>query len=234
MPDKLDIVMTTRNRYEYAKQSIEHIFERTRFPYRLHVIDDNSTDETLEYLLKLWRDKKICDLLLRGERAGLVANENVKNWMSFSDPFVITGDDLLCPDVEPDWAKRGIDAILGRQFGENRIGELDLNHPGAPRIKNFDDGLVTYCQVVGGTFGFIRRSMIPFITLAHFRNNFGGVNDIQRCDLIRSTGAKVGYLTETFCYHTGRYSAMNEGFYGGNFIEPVDWKTLRPPEQWVG
>lgn len=229
----IDIVMTSRNRYQITRKTIEAIFERTRNPYLLHVIDDNSHDETVDYLLGLWRDKKICDLVLRGRRAGIHANDNVRNWIAFSDPFVIMPDDALCPDVEPDWLERGVRAIMERDQGDNKLGELDLNHPGAYRIKHFDDGVVTYCQVVGGGIGFVRRSMVPYIALAHFRDNFGGTNDIQRCDLIRQTGCKVGYLTETFTYHLGRYSEIENGPAVGRFIEPVDWKTLRPPEEWV-
>jgi glycosyltransferase involved in cell wall biosynthesis len=234
MSNKFDILMTTRNRLEYSQRAIECIFERTRTPYRLHVVDDNSTDGTVDYLLKLWKEGRICDLLLRGIRSGNMANKNVINWMGFSDPFVITSDDLLCPDVEPDWLQRGIEAIMGRCNGEDALGELDLNHPGAYRIRYKDDGVVAYCRAVGGTFGFIRRTMVPHINLAHFRKNFGVTDDIQRSNLIQQAGFKVGYLIETFCYHYGNNSSLSEGQYGNSpFIEPTDWKTLRPPEEFV-
>ncbi len=225
----IDILMTSRDRLDCTKRTIECILERTRYPYHLHVIDDNSTDGTAEYLLSLWNDKKICDLVLRGRRAGIHANDNLRNWLSFSDPFVICPDDALVPDVEPDWLERGVTEILKRP----ELGELDLNSPGAYRIRHSDDGVVAYCQVVGGGFGFVRRAMIPFIGLAHFRDNFGGTNDIQRCDLIRQAGFKVGYLIETFAYHIGRHSVVENGPAVGLFIEPVNWKTLRPPEEWV-
>jgi glycosyltransferase involved in cell wall biosynthesis len=228
----IDIVMTSRNRVEYTKQTIECILEKTRTPYHLHVIDDNSTDGTVDYLMGLWREKKICDLVLRGRRAGLTANDNLRNWLSFSDPFIIWPDDALVPDVEPDWIERGIIELLNRTHGENRLGELDLNHPGADRMKRFVDGAVTYCEITGG-LGFLRREVVPIIRLAHFRDNFGQGSEIQRCSAMKLAGWNVGYLTETFTYHLGRKSLMMEGKTYGSFIEPIDWKTLRPPEEWV-
>lgn len=230
MPNRIDIVLFSRNRIEYARQSISYILARTRTPYRLHVIDDSSTDGTVDYLLSLWREGKICDLILRGRNAGITANYNLANWLSFSDPFVITADDLLCPDVEPDWLSRGVEMMQRRPD----LGELDLNNPGAYRVSYQHDGDVVYCEAVGGTFGFIRRALVPHICLSHFINNFDQTGDATRCDKIRAAGYKVGYLTETFCHHIGKNSVVWGDLPNPSiFVDPLDPITLRPPEEYI-
>lgn len=233
MSNSIDIVMTARNRLDYTRQSIEHIINRTRTPYNLHVINDQSTDGTTDYLIDLWRAGIICDLVLRNRRAGTMANRNLSTWLSFSDPFVITSDDILCPDVEPDWLSRGVTALLDRANVERPLGQLDLNHPGAYRIRYKDDGVVAYCRAVGGTFGFIRRTMVPYIALPHYENNFGSTEDVMRSNQIQAAGFSVGYLIETFCYHIGKVSIQSGSTYSGAFIEPLDWKSLRPAEEFV-
>lgn len=222
-----DIVMTSRNRVEYTERTIKSIVERTRTPYKLHVIDDNSSDRTVDYLLSLWKEGVICDLVLRGYRAGATANKNLSYWLTFSDPFVITSDDILCPDVEPDWLSRGVSAILARP----QIGQLDLNHPGSSRIRIGRDDLVSFTQYQGGTFGFIRRSVVPYIMLPHFRNNFGQCEDTIRSDMLRANGFALGYLTETFCHHIGVNSEMTKSVYSGVDYGEVDPVTLRPKNE---
>lgn len=225
-----DIVVTTRSRPAHLKQTIGHILDRTRSPYLLHVIDDASEGvETLAYLLGLYSRGALANLVLRGRRAGQMANLNIGAWLAFSDPVVLTDDDVLCPDVEPDWLARGLEAMGTRP----KLGVLALNHPGARRRVIEKDGNVTYCQYVGGTFMFVRRALLRAAPLPHFRDNFGVTPATKRCNLARREGWQVGYLTDTYCYHAGRESVLSNQRYGGRFVEPVDWRTLRPPERWA-
>jgi glycosyltransferase involved in cell wall biosynthesis len=225
-----DIVVTTRSRPEHLKRTLQHILDRTRSPHLLHVIDDASEDdETLAYLLELHGQGKLANLLLRGRRAGQMANLNVGAWLTFSDPVVLTDDDVLCPDVEPDWLARGLAAMAARP----KLGVLALNHPGARRRVVEKNGDVTYCQYVGGTFMFVRRGVLLAAPLPHYRDNFGMTPTTKRCNLTRKLGWEVGYLTDTYCYHFGKQSVLSGHEYGGRFIEPVDWKTLKPPERWA-
>lgn len=220
-----DIVMTSRNRLDYLQQSIDFIVTRTKSPYALHVIDDNSDKHIVDYLYELWKQGIIKSLTLNNERRGVMANKNLSTWLSFSNPFVITADDILCPDIEPDWLSQGLQAM--RKYPQ--LGILDLNHPGAWRGPIEPNGEITYCDVVGGTLGFIRREFIQRFHLAHFRGNFGQTDDVQRCGNAKVQGWKVAYLTNVYCYHIGRISSLTEAEYtNGPFIEPKDWKTLEP------
>lgn len=234
MPDnRTDIVVTTRNRLPLLKRTMEHIFKRTRSPHCLHVIDDASDwtkegGENAAYLYDLYRQRKLHTLVLRGERCGIMANLNLMRWSTFSDPIVFTDDDVLCPDVKPDWLARGLDAMKRHKD----VAIMALNHPGARRKVIEVEGDVTVCHYVGGTFMFVRRAFIMNHAHAHFRRNFGVVPTMQRCNWARAAGLKVAYLTGTYCYHTGLVSELTNKPTTARDIKPLDWKTLEPPENW--
>jgi hypothetical protein len=222
-----DICMTTRNRIEYLKETVDRLFACTRLPFALHVIDDGSEDgATVPYLLRLFGEGRLASLTLRKERVGHPSGKNLSTWLAFSNPFVITADDILCPDVEPDWLARGLVAMAARP----KLAELDLNHPGAYRIALEDDGEVVYCRAVGGTFGFLRREFVEGFHVPHILGDSGYIEDTFRCDAAQASGWRVGFLKHTYCYHIGRISVARPGQpYIGPFVEPQDWKTLEPP-----
>jgi glycosyltransferase involved in cell wall biosynthesis len=73
----IDILITTFNRLDFLKQTVESLFQRNRsIPFRLFVIDDCSTDGTPEYLLSLLKERK-ADIYLSGERRGLAFSLNM-------------------------------------------------------------------------------------------------------------------------------------------------------------
>lgn len=227
--EPIDIVMTTRNRPDYLQRTIDRIYACTRTPFKLHIIDDASDDgDTREYLWRLYDHQRVASVLFRTERGGLMANKNVGHWLAQGDHYyVTTDDDVLCPDVEPDWLERLLAALEVRP----KLAVLALNHPGAFRVIEDHDEVVSYCQVVGSTFQLVRRAAFEGWALPHYRNNFGFTEELLRCGGARQRGWLIGFLTQTHCYHFGRISAATDGkAYGGAFIEPLDWKTLEPKE----
>jgi len=220
-----DIIVTTRNRLDCLQETLAYIYERTRAPYRLHVLDDASTDGNVNWLMGEWKAGRIHHLLLHGERVGAMAQLNQGAWLAVSDPVVFTDDDVLCPDVDPCWLERGRTAILERP----RLGILALNHPGATRRIIDKDDVVTYCKFIGGTFMFARRSYLNWCPLPHYRNNFGITPTTQRSSKARKRGFLVGYLTKTYCKHFGGYSVLTEkeSYRAKDHIE-FDPVTLEP------
>jgi hypothetical protein len=235
-----DIVITTRNRLPYLKMTLAGIFERTHTPYALHVIDDASSEGNAEYLLSLWREGKIRSLLLRRDRCGLRAGHNVGPWISFSDPFVSTDDDVLCPDLDPDWLVRGLAEMEKRPD----LGVLALDNPARRMLRQAGgrepyptepDDEVTYCPVVGGTFTFVRRAALEGWSPEHARLLPVVTPDLvrpvtERCFRARENGFRVGYLTDVYCYHFGAVSARDDKE-KERILKPIDMKTLKPPEE---
>jgi len=141
-----------------------------------------------------------------------------------SDPVVFTDDDVLCPDVSPDWLAQGLNAMKKWQA----LGILALNHPGANRRIIEDDGEVTLCRFVGGTFMFVRREFLRQWSLPHFPDNFGITPTTKRCHKAHALGWDIGFLSNVYCYHIGKHSEITGQPYGGAFVDVADWKTLEP------
>jgi len=195
------------------------------------VIDDNSTTGNVPYLLDEWRQGRVQNLLLHGQRTGAMANLNQGAWMAFSDPVVFTDDDILCPDLNPDWLAQGLEAMRERPD----LVMMALNHPNMVRRVYDKDDKVTYCYFVGGTFMFVRRKFLQEYPLPHFRDNFGRTPTTKRCQMAKANNLKVGYLTNVYCQHIGKDSAIAEGTKHNwhNHIDDVDPITLEPRDkQW--
>lgn len=225
----IDIVVTTMNRLDHLQRTLTYIYERTRSEYRLHVLDDASTEGNADWLIGEWKAGRVHHLLLHGQRVGAMAQLNQGGWMSFSPVTVFTDDDVLCPDVEPDWLARGWRAMQLRR----NIGLLALNHPRANRKKRGVDAdypEITYCGAVGGTFMFVRRGFLKVCPLPHAWGNFGITPTTTRCGRARAAGFRIAYLTDTYCQHIGKVSVLTGKEYCGQRrdVFEVDPVTLEP------
>jgi glycosyltransferase involved in cell wall biosynthesis len=104
MENRIDLVMTTYNRIDFTKKSIQYIKERTTTPYRLIVVDNNSNDGSQEILYKLKQDGTIHHLILLEENYGIHMAKNYGLALVRSERYYIdTDNDLLCAKLQPDW-----------------------------------------------------------------------------------------------------------------------------------
>ena len=223
-----DIVIATQNRRALLKRTVACIVERTRSPYRLMLIDDGSEGDDAAYVQAL-RERRWLAYVLRRERpAGIAANLREALDVAKTDTFVFTDDDVLCPDVEPDWLARLQAAMASRP----RLGLLALNDPQCAlhnsRGERTPDGDVVLCRNVPGHFVLIRRAVLEAISVPD-----GVHSPVKRlCMDARKLGWQVGYLTDTYCQHIGRYSIRwKDKDYRSDLeqVLPVDGKSLEPP-----
>jgi GT2 family glycosyltransferase len=222
-----DIIVTTHNRLSYLRHTLDHIYRRTRTPYRLHVIDDASEKGNAEWLWGEYVAGRVHHLHLRGEHVGPMANLNLGFWSSFSDPFVFCDDDVLCPDLEPDWLAQGLTAMGQHQS----LAMLALRHPGAKVKVYHQDTEVAFCKSLGATFLFCRRQFIERNPLPHERGGKAWPLE-PRCKAARASGWDIGVLKNVFCYHIGEVSALNDKPYPGKFVKVKDWQTLEPVKRY--
>jgi glycosyltransferase involved in cell wall biosynthesis len=219
-----DIIITTRNRPHYLKETVERILSCTRTPYKLHIIDDASNDETVPYILRLFNAGKLETITLNHKRQGQMNNLMLESKIGVSPIYVHVDDDVLCPDIEPDWLSRGLD-IIGEH---DDIGMMALNHPGARRVNIEDRHNLMVCRVIGGTYSFIRRKCSRQMGKIH-RYDLGTAPQMTMCRWARHLGYQVGYAKKTYCYHIGDYSILTEGEYKGvPSTSPLNWETLEP------
>ena len=246
----VDIVVTTRvtrdrmARLGYLNDCLRFIADRTRTSHRVIVIDDASDKGTgtRQVLLNLEEEGKIDVLRLRKERWGQRANLNLGFDLSDSDPIIFTDDDVLCPDVEPDWLRRLLEAMdAHRDFGVVALNSPGKNYvrteKGGARGKFATAGPITECKALPGHMVAVQRRVLtgwayPNVKGQNIRTGGQHFPDSQRCQRARDLGLRIGYLSDTFCYHCGdvpvRADKPTE-----TILKPVNMKTLRPPEEWA-
>jgi glycosyltransferase involved in cell wall biosynthesis len=103
----IDVVITTYNRVEFLKQTVDSLIKTTNVPFRLVIVDDHSTDGTVDFLTKGLRG--IADVLLSRERRGVVFSLdqawNVVDMMdslTYENPYMCyLQDDMV--STRPDW-----------------------------------------------------------------------------------------------------------------------------------
>lgn len=97
--EKASLVFLTYNRWEYTEMTLNSIFKNTFFPHDFIVVDNHSTDGTVEKLKQLHRQGKIDTLILLPRNYGLYAGFNIgwkygndNSWLS-----VLPNDVLVSP-----------------------------------------------------------------------------------------------------------------------------------------
>lgn len=73
----VNICVVTYNRLDYTRQCLESILRRTRFPYRLSVVDNGSKDGTVPFLQEQHSQGVIHNLYLLPENIGVAKAANI-------------------------------------------------------------------------------------------------------------------------------------------------------------
>ena len=102
--------MVTFNRLEFTKSSITSILQFTCFPHVLTVVDNGSTDGTVDYLQAMKKEGIITNLILLKENVGVAKASNLawsqepeaEYYMKFDNDIVIQ---------KPNWLERMVEVI---------------------------------------------------------------------------------------------------------------------------
>ncbi len=228
----IDIVVTTCERLPLLQQSLDCLRERTVTPYRLRVVDDASTEGNAEYLRAEYAAGRVASIHLHRRRVGIASHLRALLRITESDPVVVADDDILCPQLAPDWLARGLAAM--EQLPT--LGLLALNNPqctlDASRGPKTPVGEVTLCRNVGATFLFVRRAV-----LAACQPSDGERSPVKRlCLLAAAAGWQVGYLSDVYCQHIGAVSVRTGTDQGAALalVAPVHPYTLEPADEYKG
>jgi glycosyltransferase involved in cell wall biosynthesis len=209
-----DIIVCTKNRLPILKRTLAYLFERTTSPYRLHVIDDASTEGNQEYLRGLYADRKLAGLVLRSKSEHMGSNWNLAPWLAQSDVLVWTDDDVLCPKIQPDWLSRGLSAMKAYP----KMGLLTLHCPLIPMsVADFPRPIVIKDRV-GGQLMFARRDLMRSIVIppvGGVMHKFKVLPNSEKLHwgwsaAVMAKGYAVGFLTDVYCQHIGAHSERRD------------------------
>lgn len=220
-----DIVIIHRNRLDYLKRTLRYLWKRTKTPYRISIIDNHSDIRNRRYLIDLFNNKKIFNLQLNGRNTGPCIATNQALTITTSQPFVLMPDDVLVPDVTPDW----LHTLLVNYGQDDLVGMLVLNDPTNDKGELIrHEGEMTLVKSVDCNVGVINRKAYKF--LPH-------KTKVIRKGIIMSENfwevfKYVAYLAKTHCKHIGKTSAFkglyeNDKFPKKTFVK-TDPKTLEP------
>jgi len=198
----IDIVCVTFNRLEHTKAFIGHLVERTTTPYRLIVVDNNSTDGTQEYLMNLKLDGVIGHLILLQENYGIHAAKNAGLALVRSEPYYIdTDNDLLCAKLEPDWISQLVDLMdKNPQYGAISCRPQVLVGNGDGAFEN--PGEVIKFDHVGAHLRIMRTQAVRDAkgwekTWEAKRNH----EDVYIARELEKLGFDTGYAKNVRCWH---------------------------------
>ena len=240
----IDLVVTTCNRLQYLRWTLKYIVERTTTPYRLTIVDDASTDGTVEYLRgepvpgsvdsiilhKRWYKAWFHQVRLNPERRGPGDYLRDMLYMTTSDPIVVVDDDILCPELKPDWLAQGLQALEDHP----ELAVIALNNPQCnvrhSRHVQLRGPQVTTCKFLGGTFLFIRRRALEGYVPAP-NSRLGPIKT-----WLRTLSEPRGYLTNVYCQHIGMKSVRTGDDLSVIYHDalPQNGSTLEPIAKYRG
>ena len=207
----ISIMMITYNRLELTKQTIKNVYDTVNAPFNFIIIDNASTDGTIEYLNELAKEKNNIHLKFntvnRGVANGrnqalLIADSLNTEWYATIDNDVLfhSGWLIECINVLKD--NRNFGAI-GVSFEDKIYQTLDVNRH---RIEYKSRGnLGTACMVFNKSL----HKLIGFFSTEY--GSFYGLEDTNFGNRIIFAGLKIGYIL-THGTHLG-VGANDQGEY---------------------
>ncbi len=196
----IDIVLLTYQRKTLTENTIRYLCERTKYPYRLFVVDNHSTDGTQELLEKLEKEGTLFHWIEMSKNVGVHMGWNSAIGITTS-PYVITTDnDCYVPDVDLDWLSQLV------KFMDDRpeYGAIALQpHVFLGRSDPLPDSSgvieVGHC---GAVMRLMRRRAV--LMAGGWDNHFDATRNHEEttiCSRLHAVGYKTGYCSYLRCYH---------------------------------
>lgn len=221
--DRTDLVTVTYNRQHFTERTLMYLLNRTVTPYRLTVVDNGSTDGTVDYLLRMKAAGKIDNLILLDKNYGLEYARNTALRHVHSDYCVFFDNDLLAPKLEPDWLSQEI----GLMKKHPEFGCIALRPQiivGVNEAEIFaQEGEVVPNNHVGATFMMFPTSLLKEVKWEDTFTN--RVADWRLGDLLKEKGLKMGWARNICCYH------MYEKNWGYDEKTPHFHRVIHPPSE---
>jgi GT2 family glycosyltransferase len=213
---KTSIVILTYNKLEYTKQCIESIREFTeKDSYELIVVDNNSTDETTNWLKEQKDIKTIFNEDNKGFPKG--CNQGIE---------LATGDNVLLLNNDTVVAKNWLDNLITALYSDETVGAVGPvtnNCSNAQSIAvpyNNIEEMKVFAEIYNKSnsenwehrlilIGFcllVKKDVVDKIGLLDERFSPGNYEDDDYCFRITEAGYKLILCKDTFIHHYGSVS----------------------------
>lgn len=220
------VMMVTFNRIELTKRMLNNFFQVTTSPYNLIIVDNGSTDGTVEYLKNINKhDFSFCqDLRLHfnEENKGIASgrNKGLKIADQYGDPYLATIDNDV--EMPMNWLQNCIDIIEKNSNYSIGVNMEDVNYPSITKNGK------TFQHKERGNLG---SACMVFSRELHnkigFFYGYGGKYATEDADWgMRSklAGYHIGYLSENGVHFgvgdvdTGEYREWKTACHAKNLV----------------
>ncbi len=217
----ISIVILTYNQLEYTKLTIDSIRRNTKLPYELIVVDNASSDGTVEYL----KSQKDIHAIFNEENLGFPAGCNEGIEASTGDYILLLNNDVIVPK---EWLEGLVECaqssprigIVGPM--SNRISGYQLEQKvGYRKVSQVQDFAAKYRRKnrkrwievprVAGFCMLIKRDLIDRIGGLDTAFGMGNCEDDDFCVRARLAGYGTVVAGDVFIHHFGSVSFGKDG-----------------------
>ncbi len=209
----IDIFICAYHRPMFTEQTLIYLKERTKYPYRLFLINNGGNDD----IAKVY-DKEIFMNIKLDPNAGVTAAWQIALSLAESDYFITSDNDIYVPDLEPDWLSRMVLLMDNRpEFAAVSLHpHVLIGAAGSDPAAEHDIEDVNMCGAVMRIMrrkatwevgGWADEGDVPLI-----RGDRGKEERVV-CSRLQTAGYKTGRTTRIRAYHPfGKATGGNWGY----------------------
>lgn len=220
----VSIVILNWNGKKYVYDCIKSILNQTYKNYEIIIVDNNSTDESCEKLLELYKNEESFKFILNKENTGFSKGMNIGIEACTGEFLILLNNDIYLKEdfietfVQKLNADKDIDCIHGAAFHWTNGVLTNTLQSGASFLKKRmqgvsldDNNREMFCFGPHGSFPIIRKSALVDVVQKSgyaYDEDFGtGWEDTDLWFRLQLFGHKTLYMPTVVAWHVGSASA---------------------------
>jgi len=234
------IIILTRNQLHFTVQCLESIRRYTGLPHEIIIVDNNSTDNTPEFLRQFSKDNSNAKIIFNKSNRGFAAGNNQGLSLASAEYLVLLNNDTV---VTPGWLERMIEVL--RSFPRaGMVGPMsnfvappqwvsEITYRTADELEDFArrwaaqhagqtqtvHRLIAFCMA-------IRKEVVEKIGGLDESFGLGNFEDDDYCVRAWLSGFESIIAKDVFIHHTGSVTLQQEGlFHKASFLR--NWELFK-------
>ncbi|MDA3733217.1 glycosyltransferase [Niameybacter massiliensis] len=216
----VSIILVTYNNLHYTKQCMESLLNKTAYPnYEVIIVDNDSKDDTPNYLKQLEREQEVVKVILNDNNSGFAGGNNIGIRASHGDYIILLNNDTL---VTRGWVTSLIKHLDKEKIGmvgpvTNSIGNESQINIGYKTTETMDKFAIQYTtqhqneiyqdiKVLAMFCVAIKRDLMEEVGLLDENYKVGMFEDDDYSMAITQKGYEVVCVEDTFIHHFGNAS----------------------------